>query len=50
VLTEKPEERDHYEDLNIGERTVSRYLLDKKCGVVWTGVIWSRIGPSGELL
>jgi hypothetical protein len=30
--------------LNVG------YVLDKKDAVVWTGLIWLRIGTSGQLL
>jgi hypothetical protein len=32
-------ERDHYEDLDIGERIILRYILEKYNGVVCTGLI-----------
>jgi hypothetical protein len=40
-------ERDHYEDKNRGGWIILRW---NTVWVVWTGLVWLRIGPSGELL
>jgi hypothetical protein len=34
----------------LGERTKLRRILEKWDGMVWTGLIWLRIGTSGGLL
>jgi hypothetical protein len=47
---ESQSERDHLEDQDIGEWILLRWILERKDGVVWTGLIWLRIGSSGELL
>jgi hypothetical protein len=57
ALTEKSEmhlgylwgsqkERDHYEDQDVGEWIILKWILEKKDGVVRTGLIWLRIGTS----
>jgi hypothetical protein len=43
-------ERNHYENLDVGRRTILKWIYEKKDGVVWTGFIWLRIGTSGWLL
>jgi hypothetical protein len=43
-------ERGHYEDQDVGGRTIVKYILERWDGIVWTGLIWLRIGTSGELL
>jgi hypothetical protein len=43
-------ERDHVKDLGIDERIISIQILKKYGGRIWTGLIWLRIGTSGQLL
>jgi hypothetical protein len=43
-------ERDHWEDLHVGGRIMLKWILEKQDGMVWTGLIWNSIGPSGGLL
>jgi hypothetical protein len=43
-------ERDHKEDLDIGERIILEWILERYDGVVWTGLIWLRIWTSGGSL
>jgi hypothetical protein len=47
---ESQKERDHYEDLELGGRIKLRWILERSDGVIWTGLIWLRIGTSGGLL
>jgi hypothetical protein len=37
-------EGDQYTDLDVGGRIILRWILEKYDGVVWTGLIWLRIG------
>jgi hypothetical protein len=50
ILLRKPEGSGHYEDLEVSERIILKWMLEKQDGVVWTGSIWLRIGISGGLL
>lgn len=43
-------ERDHQEDLDVGERIILRRILEVLDGAVWIGFIWLRIVTSGVLL
>jgi hypothetical protein len=43
-------EKDHYEDQAIGGWIILKWSLERLDGVVWTGLIWLRIGTNGELL
>jgi hypothetical protein len=43
---ESQKERDRYEDLDIGRRIIE-WILERLDGVIWTGLIWLRIGTSG---
>jgi hypothetical protein len=43
-------ERGHKEHLNVCGRITLRWILEKQDAVVWTGLIWLRIGNSGGLL
>jgi hypothetical protein len=38
------------EDLDVGGKMILRWILEKWDGVVWTELIWLRIGTSGGLL
>jgi hypothetical protein len=49
-LWESHKEREHREDLDVGGRIILRCMLEKWDGVMWTGLIWLRIGTSGGLL
>jgi hypothetical protein len=44
ILVGKPEGK---EDLNVSGRIILRWILEMQDGVVWTGLIWLRIGTSG---
>jgi hypothetical protein len=50
IWWESQKERDHYEDIDAGGKRILKWFLDKYDWVLWTGVIWLRIGTSGELL
>jgi hypothetical protein len=43
-------ERKHYEDQDVGEWIIIKWIFERYDGVVWTGLIWLRIGTSGRLL
>jgi hypothetical protein len=49
-LVEKPEWKSHQEDLNVGGRRILKLILEKYDGVVWTGLIWLKIGTSRGIL
>jgi hypothetical protein len=49
-LCESQKERDHKADQFVGWRIKLRQILERLCGVVWTGLIWLRIGTSRWLL
>jgi hypothetical protein len=40
----------HYEEPNAGRRIILKRVFEKLNGVLWTGLIWFRIGTSGGLL
>jgi hypothetical protein len=42
-------ESDHWEDQDVGGRTVLKWILERLDGMVWTGSIWVRIGTGGGL-
>jgi hypothetical protein len=33
-----------------GKRPLGRWILERLDGVMWTGLVWLRIGTGGELL
>jgi hypothetical protein len=39
--------RDHWVDLEVGGRTILKFILKKWSGETRTGLIWLRIGTSG---
>jgi hypothetical protein len=47
---ESQRERDHYEDKDVGGWIILGCILERWDGVVWTGLVWLRIGSGGELL
>jgi hypothetical protein len=47
---ESQKERGHWEDLDVGGRIILKCILGKCGGVVWTRLIWLRIGTSRGLL
>jgi hypothetical protein len=50
VFWEIQEETDHYEDIDLGGKIIVKWFLQKYCGLIWTGLIWLKIGTSGGLL
>jgi hypothetical protein len=44
---ESQKERDHWEDQDVGEWTILKWILDR---MEWVELIWLRIGTSGGLL
>jgi hypothetical protein len=46
---ESQKERDHQEDKDAGG-WISEWILERYDGVIWTGLIWLRVGTSGGLL
>jgi hypothetical protein len=49
VLWESQRERDHWEDVDVGGRIISKWVLERQDEVVWTGLIWLRIETIGGL-
>jgi hypothetical protein len=47
---ESQKERDHWEDQDVGEWTILKWILERENGVVWTGLIWLRIGTTVWIL
>jgi hypothetical protein len=50
LLVGKPEGRDHWEDQDVGRWIILGCILERWDGVMWTGLVWHRIGTGGELL
>jgi hypothetical protein len=46
LLEESQKERNHYEDQDVGEWIILGWIFGRQDGVVWTGLIWLRIGTS----
>jgi hypothetical protein len=46
---ERQRERDHKEDQDVGGRIILGWILERWDGVMWTGLVWLRIGTGGEL-
>jgi len=40
-------EWDYLEYIGVDGRIILKYILNKCCGMAWTGFIWPRIGASG---
>jgi hypothetical protein len=47
---ESQKERDHQEDQDVGGLIILGWILERWDGVMWTGLVWLRIGTGGELL
>jgi hypothetical protein len=47
---ESQRERDHWEDQDVGKWIILRLILERWDGVMWTGLVWLRIGTGGEPL
>jgi hypothetical protein len=47
---ESQKERDHWEDLDVGEKIILKWASERWDGLVWTGLSWLRRGTSGGLL
>jgi hypothetical protein len=43
-------ERDHEEDLDVGGKKILKCILGQLDGVVWTALIWLRIGDQWRAL
>jgi hypothetical protein len=49
-MWESQKERDNWEDQDVGEWTLSKWILEREDGMRWMTLIWLRIGISGGLL
>jgi hypothetical protein len=47
---ESQRERGHWEDQDIGGWIIVGWIFERQDEVDWTGLVWLRIGTSGELL
>jgi hypothetical protein len=50
LLVGKPEGKSHYEDKDVDGLIILGWILERWDGVMWTGLVWLRIGTGGELL
>jgi hypothetical protein len=50
ILVGEPEEKNHWEDQDVGGWTILRRILERENGLVWSGSVWLRRGTSGGLL
>jgi hypothetical protein len=47
---ESQKERNHYDDQEVDEWIILNWIFERYDGLLWTGLIWFRIGTSGGLL
>jgi hypothetical protein len=47
---ESKKERDQWEDRVVGGWTILGWILGRQDGMVWTGLMWLRMGTSGGFL
>jgi hypothetical protein len=50
LLVEKPEEKRPLGQPHVDRRTILNWILERQDGVVWTGLVWLRIGTSEGML
>jgi hypothetical protein len=50
ILVGKPEGKRPVEVQDVGGWTLLKWFLEREDGMVWTGLIWLRIGTCGGLL
>jgi hypothetical protein len=50
LLVENQRERDHKKDQDVGGWIILGGILERWDEVMWTGLVWLRIGTGGELL
>jgi hypothetical protein len=50
IWWESQKERDHFEDQDVVGWTILKWILEREDGMIWTGLIWLRVGTSGGLL
>jgi hypothetical protein len=48
--SENLKEKDHLKDLNVNDRMILKWILEKQFASVWTGSVWLRIETDGLLL
>jgi len=49
ILVEKPEERDHWKDVDVDEKIILKYILKESIEKAWIVFIWLRVGTVGGL-
>jgi hypothetical protein len=47
---ENQKERDHWDNKHVGVRVTLRWILGRKNEVIWTRLIWLKVGITEELL
>jgi hypothetical protein len=47
---ESQKERNYQQDLDVRGRIILKLVLEKWDELIWTGLIWVRVGSSGGLL
>jgi hypothetical protein len=50
VLVEKPETKSHVKVFSTDRRIMLKQTLNKSSRVLWTGLIWPRVGTNDRLL
>jgi hypothetical protein len=49
-LWESQKEKDRQEDEDIGGWIILKWICERYNGMIWTGLIWLKLGISGGLL
>jgi hypothetical protein len=50
LLVGKPEGKSPLGSRRLGGWIILRWILERRDGVSWTGLVWLRLGTGGELL